>query len=180
MKAFTNFGKTENFKPIVKLENNKYLISFDKRDDTKEETVLKNSKPVGTGKMVPTGTSVWKSIVVKSNLSKEGIKQALFNTINEEVAYSIENSFIWKGCKVHLTKENQMNYKNAFDLAIATDGENLPVTFKFTRLGKTVYQTFDTVEELKKFCIDMNKHITKCLESGWKRKDSINADDYKI
>ena len=180
MKAFTNLGKTEDFKPIVKLDNKKYLISFDKRDDTKEETVLKNSKPVGTGKMVPTGTSVWKSIVVDSNLSKEGIKQAIFNVINGEVANAITNSFIWKGCKVHLTQENQMNYKNAFDLAVATDGENLPVTFKFTRLGKTAYHTFDTVEELKKFYIDMNKHITACLESGWKRKDSINVDDYII
>ena len=62
----------------------------------------------------------------------------------------------------------------------ATDGENLPVTFKFTRLGKTVYHTFDTVEELKKYYIDINKHITTCLESGWKRKDSINVDDYII
>lgn len=180
MKAFTNFGKTEEFKPIIKLGEKRYLVSFDKHDDTKEETVIKNSKPVGTGKMVPTGDSVWKSVVINGEPGKEAIKETLFNIINGEVSNAILNSFAWKGYKVYLSQQNQMNYKNAFDIAVATDGESLPVTFRFSRLGKTEYYTFDTLDELKKFYIDMNKHITNCLSNGWKRKDSINADDYII
>lgn len=180
MKAFTKFGKTEEFKPIIKLGEKSYLVSFDKHDGTKEETVIKNSKPVGTGKMVPTGESVWKSVVINEKLSKEAIKETLHNIINGEVSNAIVNSFVWKGHKVHLSQQNQINYKNAFDVAVATDGENLPVTFKFSNRGKTEYYTFDTLDELKKFYVDMNKHITKCLTNGWKRKDSINIDDYII
>lgn len=180
MKAFTNFDKTEEFKPIIEIGTNKYIVSFDKHDDTKEETVMKNSKPVGTGKMVPTGTSRWKSIVINEKLSKEAIKDTICSIINKEVSNSICNSFMWKGHKVYLSTENQMNYKNAFDVAVNTDGENLPVTFKFSMLGKTVYYTFDTIDELKKFYVDMNSHITRCLENGWKAKDSINVDDYII
>ena len=82
---------------------------------------------------------------------KENINEKDSDIINKDTEYKIYNCFRWKGYSVHLDKENQMNYKNAFDLAIATDGKNLPVTFKFKKGKNTAYYTFDTIDELKDF-----------------------------
>ena len=177
---FNNFGKTSEFKYIVKLNDGKYLVSFDKVDILVDEVVYKNSKPVKTGNSLPSGESVWKSIILDFHADPATIVSTLTQLIDKDTQYNIINSFIWNGYNVYLSKENQMNYKNAFDLAVSTNGESLPVTFKFKKDGKGVYYTFDTVAELRDFYIKLNKHINGCLENGWKRKDDIIADNYKI
>ena len=78
----------------------------------------------------------------------------------------------------NIEKANE-DYKNAFDIALSTDGSNLPVTFKFNKSGKTNYYTFDSVEELKDFYLAVNKHITSCLKAGWNAKDRLDINDYK-
>lgn len=180
MKIFNNFGKTEDYKPIVRLSDGRYLVSFNKVLELKEEKVLKNSRYVATGKMLPTGNATWQSIYFDYQPSLGKIKDTLFEIINDDTNYAIENCFVWKGLKVHLTLENQMNYKASFDLAIATNGESLPATFKFSKNGKPEYFTFDNINELKSFYVEMNSFINSCLQKGWKKKDQINLDDYKI
>ena len=38
---------------------------------------------------------------------------------------------IWNNKRIWLSSENQFNYKVAYDLALQTNGANLPIIFKF-------------------------------------------------
>lgn len=180
MNTFNNSGKNDDYKPIVKLSNGQYLVSFNKVTQFTEEKIMKNSRFVGTGKMVPTGFATWKSMIFESKPSCKLIQNTIFEIINNDVQKCIKNGFKWNGYSVNLSLENQMNYKNAFDLALATNGKSLPVTFKFIKNGKNEYYTFDTVDEIQDFYMKVNNHISKCLENGWKEKDKFNAADYII
>ena len=48
---------------------------------------------------------------------------------------------------VWLSTENQYNYKAAYDLAVQTGGETLPVTFKFGSDEQPEYHTFEKLDE---------------------------------
>ena len=87
---------------------------------------------------------------------------------------------MWKGRQVWLSQENQFNYKAAYDLAVQTDGENLPVTFKFGNDERPFYYEFKTKSELEEFYLSMQKFINEQIAIGWAKKDSINWDDYKL
>ena len=180
MNVFNNFGKNEDYTPICKLSNGQYLVNFDKKEQLQEEQIMQNSRLVGTGKLLPTGYSSWRYIVFDSKPSIVAIQDTIYNIINKEVSACIEDGLIWNGYNVHLSLENQMNYKNAFDLAITTSGESLPVTFKFAKNGHSEYYTFDNISELKAFYIAVNNHINKCLENGWKKKDKFNKEEYML
>ncbi|MCS2390577.1 hypothetical protein NXV57_29070 [Bacteroides thetaiotaomicron] len=58
------------------------------------------------------------------------IKAVINEWYNRKITDTIESGYVWNGLKVWLSMENQMNYKTAYDLALQTGGENLPVTFK--------------------------------------------------
>lgn len=180
MNAFSNQCKVTDYKPITKLSNGKYLVCFDKVEILYNETTLVNSKVVNTGKKLPTGDCTFRSFIIDGNSSTNLIVNEINKIIDEETAYNIINSCLWNGYNIYLSKENQMNYKNAFDLAMATDGENLPVTFKFKKGNASVYYTFDTVNELKDFYVAMSNHISNCLKAGWEEKDKFDRNDYKI
>ena len=180
MNAFSNQCKVTDYKPITKLSNGKYLVCFDKVEILYNETTLVNSKVVNTGKKLHTGDCTFRSFIIDDNSSTNLIVNEINKIIDEETAYNIINSCLWNGYNIYLSKENQMNYKNAFDLAVTTNGESLPVTFKFKKKGKSTYYTFDTVAELKDFYLKINKHINDCLALGWSRKDKVNPEDYNI
>ena len=82
--------------------------------------------------------------------------------------------------QVWLSLENQFNYKAAYDLAVQTEGKNLPVVFKFGSIDSPTYYKFDTLEELTDFYTKAMKFINEQLTIGWTKKDSINWDDYKL
>ena len=84
----------------------------------------------------------------------------------------------WKNMKVWLSSENQFNYKAAYDLAIQTNGANLPVVFKFGETNNPVYYKFDDVNELSDFYLSSMKYIQETLAEGWVLKDSIKWEDY--
>ena len=175
----TNIIEVSDYKPIIEIDN-KYIINFDKVDLMENETVKVNGKMVQTGNMVPTGKCIYSSFTCPNTLTVDEIVNKINELINNEVTYLIKNHFYWNGYNINLSSENQMNYKNAFDLAVATEGDSLPITFKFKKNGKNEYYTFDTVSELKDFYIKVNKYINECLQDGWGRKDAINPEDYKI
>ena len=59
--------------------------------------------------------------------SEEEIKQTIVGWFNSEVDATILSGFEWNGMKVWLSSENQFNYKAAYDLAVQTAGQTLPV-----------------------------------------------------
>jgi hypothetical protein len=82
--------------------------------------------------------------------------------------------------QVWLSSENQFNYKAAYDLAIQTNGANLPIKFKFGSTEDPIYYTFESIGDLQDFYISAMNFINTTLNEGWNKKDSINWEDYKI
>lgn len=108
----------------------------------------------------------------------EEIRQAITSAVNDEVTRRIVEGFEWKGHAVWLSTENQLNYKSATDLAVQTEGENLPVTFKFGSDDAPDYYTFEEVEELKEFWQEAALHISTSLSFGWRLKDGVDYSEY--
>lgn len=180
MNIINNYSKIDEYMPIIKLADNEYVINFDKKDILTRKYKEVNGISVETDDFISSGNCSYKSFIIKKKLTPIQIVNLIQNVIDDETSYNIINLFKWNGYSIYLSKENQMNYKNALDLAIMTNGESLPITFKFKKDGKTAYYTFDTVNELKDFYMAINKHINSCLETGWQRKDAVVAEDYKI
>jgi len=82
--------------------------------------------------------------------------------------------------KIWLSTENQFNYKAAYDLAVQTNGSNLPIVFKFGTTNSPIYYTFETLEDLTNFYTSAMSYINTTLVEGWKEKDNINWESYKI
>ena len=110
--------------------------------------------------------------------SLEEIKNLITSYYNDDIKQKILSGFSWKGYKVWLSTENQFNYKAAYDLAVQTEGNSLPVVFKFGNEDNPVYKTFATLEELADFYTRAIHHIQITLQNGWKDKDSFIIDDY--
>ena len=180
MDVCINTGRPEDFKPVSRTEDGKYIISWNKRDILDDEKVLKNSRYVKTGNKIPTGIAFWNSMVFPYKPSANDIYEKIIEYVNTSISYKIINGFMWRGYFIHLSHENQQNYKAAFDLAMQTEGANLPLKFKFTKNGKIEYFTFDDLDTLKDFYLKLNKHINDCLSEGWEIKDSFRKEDYVI
>ena len=68
------------------------------------------------------------------------VLEVLRNWYNAKTEGLIRTGFVWEKIPVWLSVENQVNYKAAFDLAVQTEGANLPVVFKFGTDEKPVYR----------------------------------------
>ncbi len=110
----------------------------------------------------------------------EEIRSTVMAWHNSRTDSAILSGFSYEGVPVWLSTENQLNYKSAHDLAIQTDGANLPVTFKFGTDAEPVYRTFDTTEELAAFYTAAMEHIRNVLTDGWKNKDAFDLDSYRV
>lgn len=110
--------------------------------------------------------------------SEEEIRQIIVGWFNSQVDAAILSGFEWNGMKVWLSSENQFNYKAAYDLAVQTAGQTLPVTFKFGN-EEPCYYTFDKVEELTDFYTKAMLHIQHTLSDGWKKKDAFDIEQYR-
>lgn len=143
---------------------------------------------VGYG-MQPTGDGVhatWYEIYFYKKphpvVTSEEIREAVLADINARTDEKILSGFVWENNKVWLSSENQFNFKAAFDLAVQTQGETLPIKFK---LGEDddanpVYHTFNTLAELQDFYTKAIDYINTCLNEGWGLKDGIDWDAYKV
>lgn len=111
----------------------------------------------------------------------DDIKEAIFADINAQTDEKILSGFVWNGKPVWLSSENQFNFKAAYDLAVQTQGQNLPLKFKLgeNEDNEPVYHTFNTVEELNDFYLSAIAFIQRCLNEGWELKDSIDFSVYK-
>lgn len=108
----------------------------------------------------------------------EEIKNTVIGWYNNRIEADILKGFTYDGALVWLSTENQINYKSAYDLAVQTNGKNLPVMFKFGNEEKPVYKTFETLDELTDFYTKAMAHIQSVLQHGWKDKDSFNLEKY--
>lgn len=111
--------------------------------------------------------------------SMQIVREIVLNGYNEIVDERIISGFKWKGYDVWLSTENQFNYKAAFDLAVQTNGVNLPIKFKFGTTDNPQYYTFETVQDLGDFYGRAMGYINEQLQWGWETKDSIDWGEYE-
>jgi hypothetical protein len=109
----------------------------------------------------------------------EEIRLLVSQWYNANTDARILSGFEYDGQPVWLSSENQFNYKAAYDLAVQTDGQNLPVTFKLGTDDEPYYRTFDTVADLQDFYVKAMKHIQDALSEGWRKKDALDLALYE-
>ena len=176
---YSNVIKTDDYKPIYNI-GNEWYVCFGYKDIMREaEPVLKGGKFVKSNSQVGTGMCSYSYIKYAYKPSVNTIKNDLDEIINYFVTDKITNGFYWKDSNISLTKENQMNYKASYDLAVQSGGKNLPIRIKASKNGKIEYLVFFTISEFEEFYLALNRHINNCLDDGWKKKDSIDYSVYQ-
>lgn len=111
----------------------------------------------------------------------DDIKNAIIGDINAQTDERILSGFVWQNIPVWLSSENQFNFKAAYDLAIQTQGQSLPVKFKLGEdsQGEPIYHTFTDMAEFTDFYTKAITYINQCLNEGWEEKDSIDWSEYE-
>ena len=112
--------------------------------------------------------------------SLDEIKDVILDYYNSKIDETIISGFIWNEMQIWLTTENQFNYKATFDLAMQTNGSNLPIVFKFGTTSEPIYYSFTTIEELNDFYTKAIAYINATLKTGWNEKDAIDWTLYNI
>lgn len=102
------------------------------------------------------------------------IKAVVLTWHNEQINEQIVTGFEWRGNAVWLSTENQFNYKAAYDLAVQSNGESLPVVFKFGTTEQPTYYQFDNLTDLSDFYLNAMVYINSTLTEGWRTKDAID------
>lgn len=109
----------------------------------------------------------------------DDIKTAIISGINNEAKTNIVEKFIYNDKKVWLSETNQLNYKAAYDLAVQTNGENLPYTIKVSDEDNADYIIFNNLIKFKDFYLAMIKHIQDNQKEAWRKKDNIDWNEYE-
>lgn len=171
--------KTE-FVPVTKVNENNYYIKWDYQPSV--DTVYQINETTGEEEIIEQNTdyATWMIEIFHHKPTLNQIKNMILNWHNEQVDINILQGFTWNNMPIWLSTENQFNYKAAYDLAVQTNGANLPIIFKFGTTEKPVYHTFETLEDLSNFYISAMTYINNTLAEGWRKKDSIDWNDYKI
>lgn len=168
-------NKKEKFIPIKKSSNN-YYISWDFKEEVdrtyNSDDILIDEKPSQVGS--------WMVMQLNYKPTLDTIKNIILTWHNNQIDKKILSGFVWKDMQVWLSSENQFNYKASYDLAIQTNGANLPIKFKFGTTEEPIYYTFESVDDLAEFYISAMNFINTTLNEGWAKKDAINWEDYKI
>lgn len=126
------------------------------------------------------GSSDWYEQDYAHKPTLEEIRDTIVKFHNGQVDAKILSGFSWKDMPVWLSSENQFNYKASFDLAVQTNGQNLPVRFKFGTDKDPKYYDFKTIDELSDFYTSAIKFINDTLQEGWAEKDSVDFSVYSI
>lgn len=107
------------------------------------------------------------------------IRADVADLVNPIIDAKILSGFRWNNKPVWLSTENQFNYKAAYDLAVQTQGTNLPIKFKLgeDETGAPVYHTFTKIESFADFILKAFDYINTTLKEGWTEKDSVQYAD---
>lgn len=106
--------------------------------------------------------------------TQDEIKDIIIAQINRNVEEKILCGLVWKDMPIWLSTENQLNYKAAYDLAVQTSGQSLPVKFKFGTDEQPVYHTFTTLDDLQEFYMTSLAFVQQVLDEGWQEKDNLD------
>lgn len=98
--------------------------------------------------------------------------------INCKTQERILRDLRWKGMQIWLSKDNQLNYKTAYDLAVESLGG--PVRFKFGTDEAPQYHEFADLEELRDFHLAWTSHIAASLADGWAEKDAVDPKMFEV
>lgn len=126
------------------------------------------------------GSADWYEKDFDHKPTSDEIRNIIVKFYNNQVDKKILSGFRWKDMPVWLSSENQFNYKASFDLAVQTNGQNLPVRFKFGTDKYPKYYDFKTIDELSDFYTSAIKFINDTLQEGWAEKDSVDFSVYSI
>lgn len=160
----------EKYVPLSQLASGRWKIHFGFTPYYEEDE---------DGNKVETQLGTWTEALVPFKPSLEQLKKLVLDAINKEVDEKILSGFVWKDMPVWLSTENQFNYKAAYDLAVMSQGQSLPVTFKFGTTESPVYYTFETLDDISDFYISAMAYINTTLAEGWKLKDGIDWNVYE-
>lgn len=182
--------KTE-YAPIKKINENVYKVSWgyeDMKDPIYEELTPEQQAAEENGEFVERTiigykdtdycTYMYEYMYFKPTV--EYLKSFIFDWYNKQIDEKILSGFVWNNMSVWLSTENQFNYKAAYDLAIQTQGQSLPVTFKFGTTTEPVYYTFNNIEEFTQFYVTAMTYINNTLAEGWAKKDAIDWTAYEL
>lgn len=131
------------------------------------------------GNKTETQLGTWTETIIPFKPSLEQLKKLILDSINKEVDEKILSGFVWKDMPVWLSTENQFNYKAAYDLAVMSSGQSLPVMFKFGTTEEPVYYSFGTLEDISDFYVSAMTYINTTLAEGWSKKDAIDWSVYE-
>lgn len=124
------------------------------------------------------GTAVWMEEDFSHKPTADEIRDTVIGWYNDKIDNKILSGFVWNGKAVWLSTENQFNYKAAYDLAVQTQGANLPVTFKLGTDDVPEYYEFSNVEELGDFYTKAMAYVQGVLANGWQEKDTFDISKY--
>ena len=131
------------------------------------------------GNKTETLLGTWTETIIPFKPSLEQLKKLILDAINKDVDEKILSGFVWKDMPVWLSTENQFNYKAAYDLAVMSSGQSLPVMFKFGTTEEPVYYHFSTLEDISDFYVSAMTYINTTLAEGWQKKDAIDWSVYE-
>ena len=155
----TKVGYKDAFKPVT--------------TDGNTAVVMWAYQPILANNDDDTLMAKWKVEFFNYKPTFESVKDMILSYYNSKIDEKILSGMEWNGMKVWLSSENQFNYKAAYDIAVQTNGSNLPVVFKFGDVDKPQYHMFKTLDELSDFYLKTVEFIQTTLFNGWKEKDAM-------
>lgn len=178
------FGTKECFIPI-RDDETRIVISYD---------YVEESDGINA-----TWWEIYINKVDKKSVGVNDVKDAILKDIDARTDYKIENDLVWTSFEhedipVRLDAENKFNFKASYDLAVQTNGANLPITFKMSEVEieiepkgddiptwekKPVYHTFKTMDEANDFYMKAMTFIQNCYTDGWNKKDNFDWSPYE-
>lgn len=127
-----------------------------------------DGEPLEVGYVCSTATAI-----LAERPTEQDIRQLITSHYDAETDERILSGFRWRDMPVWLSRENEFNFKAAYDLAAMSGGATLPVTFKLGEQdGKPVYYTFEDMATLTDFYTTAIGYINQCLQEGWAKKDA--------
>lgn len=173
-------GLKSEYTSVTKISENVFYIRWNYQPETNkvhqineltgEEEIIKQESDYAT----------WIIEIFHYKPTLNQLKNLILDWYNKEIDRKILQGFTWNDMKIWLSTENQFNYKAAYDLAVQTNGSNLPIIFKFGTTDNPIYYTFETLEDLTNFYTSAMSYINTTLVEGWKEKDNIDWESYKI
>lgn len=128
------------------------------------------------------GSASYMECEITHQPNMDEVRTIITEWYNKLVEERIISGWKWHDLNVWLSKENQLNFKAAYDLAVQTKGATLPVRFKLGTNDRPTYHTFTEMKEFTDFYTEMVNYVMQCLSYGWDMKDKLddNLKAYQI